>query len=172
MLHTEFSEVSLDIAGRNYKLKTPQHQQQGLQEAAALLNEKIAELKRKSRTLSAEQAAVLAALNLSYELLTERELLAQDRQHIFERLAQLQQKHTKSIPVLLLSNQTDFHSYLSAVRVGAIGYFGKPLNTTELEARLRQQVASKGRHRRQGHATALQGEPLAQFILGVVPVGD
>ena len=55
-----------------------------------LLNEKIAELKRKSRTLSAEQAAVLAALNLSYELLTERELLAQDRQQIAERLTQLQ----------------------------------------------------------------------------------
>ncbi|RVU35651.1 cell division protein ZapA [Rheinheimera riviphila] len=97
MLHTEFSEVSLDIAGRNYKLKTPQHQQQGLQEAAALLNEKIAELKSKSRTLSAEQAAVLAALNLSYELLTERELLAQDRQQIAERLAQLQQQVESSL---------------------------------------------------------------------------
>jgi cell division protein ZapA len=97
MLHTEFSEVSLEIAGRNYKLKTPQHQQQGLQEAAALLNEKIAELKSKSRTLSAEQAAVLAALNLSYELLTERELLAQDRQHIAERLAQLQQQVESSL---------------------------------------------------------------------------
>lgn len=97
MLHTEFSEVSLDIAGRNYKLKTPQHQQQGLQEAAALLNEKIAELKSKSRTLSAEQAAVLAALNLSYELLTERELLAQDRQQIAARLAQLQQQVESSL---------------------------------------------------------------------------
>ncbi|OBP13620.1 hypothetical protein A5320_16960 [Rheinheimera sp. SA_1] len=97
MLHTEFSEVSLDIAGRNYKLKTPQHQQQGLQEAATLLNEKIAELKSKSRTLTAEQAAVLAALNLSYELLTERELLAQDRQQIAERLAQLQQQVESSL---------------------------------------------------------------------------
>ena len=97
MLHTEFSEVSLDIAGRNYKLKTPQHQQQGLHEAATLLNEKIAELKSKSRTLTAEQAAVLAALNLSYELLTERELLAQDRQQIAERLAQLQQQVESSL---------------------------------------------------------------------------
>jgi cell division protein ZapA len=97
MLHTEFSEVSLDIAGRNYKLKTPQHQQQGLLEAATLLNEKIAELKSKSRTLTAEQAAVLAALNLSYELLTERELLAQDRQQIAERLAQLQQQVESSL---------------------------------------------------------------------------
>lgn len=97
MLHTEFTEVSLDIAGRNYKLKTPHHQQQGLQEAAALLNEKITELKGKSRTLSAEQAAVLAALNLSYELLTERELLAQDRQQIADRLAHLQRQVESSL---------------------------------------------------------------------------
>jgi len=90
MLSPDFTEVSLDIAGRNYKLKTPQQQQQGLHDAAQLLNEKIAELKCKNRTLNAEQAAVLAALNLSYELLTERELLAQDRQIITERLAQLQ----------------------------------------------------------------------------------
>ena len=97
MRPTEFTEVSLEIAGRSYKLKTPQHQQQGLQEAASLLNDKIAELKQKSRTLSAEQAAVLAALNLSYELLTERELLAQDRQQIALRLAQLQQQVERSL---------------------------------------------------------------------------
>ncbi|MNR03727.1 hypothetical protein D3C85_1196400 [compost metagenome] len=36
----------------------------------------------------------------------------------------------------------------------------------------RQQVAGERRHRRQGHATALQGEALTQFILGIVPVGD
>ncbi|MBU1309235.1 MAG: cell division protein ZapA, partial [Gammaproteobacteria bacterium] len=48
-------------------------------------------------TLTAEQAAVLAALNLSYDLLTERELLAQDRQQIAERLAQLQQQVESSL---------------------------------------------------------------------------
>jgi len=97
MMQTEFTEVSLEIAGRNYKLKTPQHQQQGLQEAATLLNEKISELKSKSRTLTAEQAAVLAALHLSYDLLTERELLAQDREQIAQRLAQLQQQVESSL---------------------------------------------------------------------------
>ncbi len=97
MLPTEFTEVSLDIAGRSYKLKTPLQQQLGLAEAAHLLNEKIAELKQKNRTLSAEQAAVLAALNLSYDLLTERELLAQDRQAIAQRLAQLQQQVESSL---------------------------------------------------------------------------
>lgn len=60
-------------------------------------------------------------------------------------LLELQAEQTKTIPVLLISKQDDFHSYLSAVRSGAIGYFVKPLNTTELEARLRQQLASKER---------------------------
>lgn len=92
MLPHDLTEVRVDIAGRCYKLKTAPQQQQGLFEAAGLLNEKIAELKQKSRGINAEQAAVLAALHLSYELLTERELLAQDRQLITHRLAQLQQQ--------------------------------------------------------------------------------
>ncbi len=92
------TEVSVDIAGRCYKLKTAPQQQQGLFEAASLLNEKIAELKGKSRGLNAEQAAVLAALHFSYELLTERELLAQDRQLITLRLAQLQQQLDGFLP--------------------------------------------------------------------------
>jgi diguanylate cyclase (GGDEF)-like protein len=62
-----------------------------------------------------------------------------------QRLLQLQQTQPKPLPVLLISAQDDFHSYLSAVRAGAVGYFVKPLNSTELEARLRQLLASKER---------------------------
>lgn len=62
-----------------------------------------------------------------------------------QHLQQLQQAQPKPLPVLLISAQNDFHSYLSAVRAGAVGYFVKPLNTTELEARLRQLLASKER---------------------------
>jgi cell division protein ZapA len=84
-------ELALEIAGRSYKLRVPAQQQQGLVEAAELLNEQIATMKQRSRQLNAEQAAVLAALNLSYDLLTEREMLAQDRVALQQKLQQLQQ---------------------------------------------------------------------------------
>jgi diguanylate cyclase (GGDEF)-like protein len=60
-------------------------------------------------------------------------------------IADLQAKQSAAIPVLLLSHQSDFGSYLNAIRVGAIGYFVKPLNSTELEARLRQQLSRNER---------------------------
>ena len=62
-----------------------------------------------------------------------------------QRIAGLQAKQSSAIPVLLLSHQSDFGSYLNAIRVGAIGYFVKPLNITELEARLRQQLSRNER---------------------------
>ncbi len=91
MNDAEYRELTLEIAGRDYKLKTPVQQQQGLQEAALLFNEKISELKSRGRHLNNEQAAILAALHLSYDLVTERERLAQDRQQVETRLMQLQQ---------------------------------------------------------------------------------
>lgn len=62
-----------------------------------------------------------------------------------QRIADLQAKQSSAIPVLLLSYQNDFGSYLNAIRGGAIGYFVKPLNTTELEARLRQHLSRNER---------------------------
>lgn len=56
-------DLVLDVAGRDYKLRTAPQHATGLTEAAQQLNEKI--------------AAVLAALELSYDLLIEREMLAQ-----------------------------------------------------------------------------------------------
>lgn len=91
MNYAEYRELTLEIAGRDYKLKTSVQQQQGLQEAALLFNEKISELKSRGRHLNNEQAAILAALHLSYDLVTERERLAQDRQQVEARLMQLQQ---------------------------------------------------------------------------------
>ena len=88
MIQAEYSELTLEIAGRDYKLKTLAQQRDGLQEAASLLNQKIFELKNRGRHLSNEQAAILAALHLSYDLLTEREKRGTTDVH-FLRLEQL-----------------------------------------------------------------------------------
>lgn len=56
-------------------------------------------------------------------------------------LVELQAKQSSPIPLLMLSQASDFDRYLNAVRAGAIGYFVKPVNSTELESRLRQQLS-------------------------------
>ncbi len=70
-------DLVLDVAGRDYKLRTAPQHASGLTEATLQLNEKISAVRQRGRNLSNEQAAVLAALELSYDLLIEREMLVQ-----------------------------------------------------------------------------------------------
>lgn len=70
-------DLVLDVAGRDYKLRTASQHAAGLEEAAQHLNAKIQAVRQRGRNLSNEQAAVLAALELSYDLLIEREMLEQ-----------------------------------------------------------------------------------------------
>lgn len=74
---TNSIDLVLDVAGRDYKLRTASQHASGLTEAAQQLNEKITAVRQRGRNLSNEQAAVLAALELSYDLLIEREMLVQ-----------------------------------------------------------------------------------------------
>jgi cell division protein ZapA (FtsZ GTPase activity inhibitor) len=74
---TQSIDLVLDVAGRDYKLRTAPQHATGLTEAAEQLNDKIHAVRQRGRNLSNEQAAVLAALELSYDLLIEREMLAQ-----------------------------------------------------------------------------------------------
>ncbi len=79
MIHktSQSIDLVLDVAGRDYKLRTAPQHADGLTEAAQHLNEKMNAVRQRGRNLSNEQAAVLAALELSYDLLIEREMLAQ-----------------------------------------------------------------------------------------------
>ena len=70
-------DLVLDVAGRDYKLRTASQHAAGLEEASQHLNAKIQAVRQRGRNLSNEQAAVLAALELSYDLLIEREMLEQ-----------------------------------------------------------------------------------------------
>lgn len=85
-------ELALEIAGRSYKLRVPESQRTGLIDTAQLLDQQIVAMKARSRQLNSEQAAVLAALQLCYDLMLEREMLAADRTDTQQRLSLLQQQ--------------------------------------------------------------------------------
>ncbi|MFC4655722.1 MULTISPECIES: diguanylate cyclase [Rheinheimera] len=60
-------------------------------------------------------------------------------------VAKLQASLSTPIPVLILADEDSFEQHLAAVRIGAQGYFVKPLNTTALEARLQRLLAVRSR---------------------------
>lgn len=68
-----------------------------------------------------------------------------DQPGVVAQLQLIQHEQKTALPLLLVSNKTDFNSYLDAVRIGAVGYYSRPLNTTELEAGVRKQLSGAER---------------------------
>ena len=58
--------------GRNYKVACAEHEREGLLAAVSFLDDKMNEIKAAGKVVSAERIAVMAALNMAHELLTER----------------------------------------------------------------------------------------------------
>lgn len=71
--------------------------------------------------------------------------LPDEEQSGLEYIAGFQQSLAEALPVLVLTSQDSFEHHLQAVRIGARGYFVKPLNTTALEARLQRLLAVRRR---------------------------
>jgi cell division protein ZapA (FtsZ GTPase activity inhibitor) len=65
-------EQKVVIAGREYWLRCTVKEQAELQEAARLLNGKIAQVRQGAGHLSMEQSIVLAALSLGQQLVTQQ----------------------------------------------------------------------------------------------------
>ncbi len=71
--------------------------------------------------------------------------LPDEEQSGLEYIAGFQQSLAEALPVLVLTSHDSFDHHLQAVRIGARGYFIKPLNTTALEARLQRLLAVRRR---------------------------
>lgn len=104
MSQSGFVEHAVIIAGREYKLRSPLGQEQALQEAAALFNSKILEVKSKFKGLNTEQAAVLAGLNLSHDYLAQQQQAQNDQQLMEGRIAALRQAIEASLVANLQQN--------------------------------------------------------------------
>lgn len=71
--------------------------------------------------------------------------LPDEEQTGLDYIAEFQQSLDEALPVLVLTSHDSFEHHLQAVRIGAQGYFVKPLNTTALEARLQRLLAVRRR---------------------------
>ena len=60
--------TSVKILDKEYRITCPPEQELALQRAANYLNEKMKEIKSGGKVIGIERIAVMAALNMSYEL--------------------------------------------------------------------------------------------------------
>ncbi|MBX9754623.1 MAG: diguanylate cyclase [Pseudomonadaceae bacterium] len=62
--------------------------------------------------------------------------LGDGQQSGLDYAAALQQRLEHPLPLLVLTTQNDFHTQLQAARIGAMGFFSKPVDLAKLENRL------------------------------------
>lgn len=61
--------VTVQILGKDYQIACPEGQEQALQQSAAYLDDKMNNIRNTGKVLGVERIAVMAALNISHELL-------------------------------------------------------------------------------------------------------
>ena len=70
---TTANHLDITLFGREYRLACPPEQQAALLQAVSLVDGKMQEVAGKGRQISAERAAIMAAVTLAHELLQARQ---------------------------------------------------------------------------------------------------
>jgi cell division protein ZapA len=69
---TESRSLQITIMGREFRVACPEDEQAGLLEAVDYLNRKMLEIRDGGKVIGLERIAIMAALNISHELLTTK----------------------------------------------------------------------------------------------------
>ena len=95
--------VDISILGRHFKVGSPSDDVDELHQTAAVLNNKLEEIRAKTNIKNLEQLAVMAALNFCHELRQERHKTTEYTNTVDHRIQLLQD----TIERALINNKTD-----------------------------------------------------------------
>ncbi|KEI70203.1 cell division protein ZapA [Endozoicomonas elysicola] len=83
------SITSVHILDKEYRVACPHDNQDALHTAARYLNEKMQEIRSSGKVVGIERIAVMAALNISYELMHSRRQNEDEKMDTQEHIDQL-----------------------------------------------------------------------------------
>ena len=83
--------VNISIMGRDFSVACPPHEQEDLLEAARFLDKNMKEIQKSGKIIGAERCAVMAALNITNDLLKLQKATA-GQEKVQEKLAHLQSR--------------------------------------------------------------------------------
>jgi len=84
--------VTVQILEKEYRVACKPGEEEGLFASAKLLDARMREIRNGGRVIGADRIAVMAALNLAYELLELKQSREQKNDHIGKRLKSLTEK--------------------------------------------------------------------------------
>ena len=91
-MQNNLKSISVKLLGKEYKINCPKGQEAELLDAALYLDQKMSEIRHHGRIYGLERIAIMAALNLAHELLTQSNSQHADAADINKRLQQLHDK--------------------------------------------------------------------------------
>ena len=89
---TEISVVNIKIMDRDFKVKCPKDKMPELEESASYLNNKMREMYKSEKIVSLDRIAVIAALNIAYDLIVHKRQNNSYISGIVNRIYRLQNK--------------------------------------------------------------------------------
>jgi cell division protein ZapA len=97
MSKNDLKAVTIRILGKEYDVNSPPNEVDKLLSSATYLDEKMQEIRSKGNTVGLERIAVMAALNITYELMSARGKLKKQTSDTEEYLSRLETKIEKAL---------------------------------------------------------------------------
>lgn len=88
--------LTIMIMGKEYRIACPQEERDNLKASADLLNEKLDEIKKQGSVIGSERIAIMAALNMSHEVLHNQSLNT-EHSNLNQRIDELSERITASM---------------------------------------------------------------------------
>lgn len=92
MAANDILQVPVRILDKEYTIACPAEEREGLLESARILNDKMRDIRNSGKVIGSERIAVLAALNITHELLQQRHKGSGYTGDLSRRLRRLQER--------------------------------------------------------------------------------
>jgi len=88
--------LTIVIMDKEYRIACPEDEKENLVASAALLNEKLAEIKQQGSVIGTERIAIMAALNMSHDIINNQSLTVEN-DDLNQRIDALSERITDSV---------------------------------------------------------------------------
>jgi len=88
--------LTIKIMDKEYRIACPEEEKDNLKASADLLNEKLDEIKQQGSVIGTERIAIMAALNMSHEILHSQSLVV-EHGDLNQRIEELSERISNSM---------------------------------------------------------------------------
>jgi cell division protein ZapA len=102
----KFKSVTVKLLNKEFQVSCPENAEGQLNDAAHTLNKKMLEIRKSGRVIGMERIAVMAALNIAYELAVLRQQQEAYVQSVSKQIEHLQNKIDNALMDELISESS------------------------------------------------------------------